>query len=207
MRAIVRTMIGLAVAASLLAPAVAAAQESSDGIRQQVDLSRPKKFAFKSLQGVPAVAERDSADDSPFVDERTNISIAAQLERRGWTRDDDHPDFYIVTRRTFKTEYSLRGPYWSGYNVPTAWWGPYWGWTGPAYVDDFGLWNTWGPVYVDERIRGTLTIDLVDATNGQLMWRGAGTKTVHEHSKASSRTKHVNDEVSDIFERFPSSGR
>jgi len=87
--------------------------------------------------------------------------------------------------------------------VPTAWWGPFWGWQGPAYVDNLGLWNTWGPVYVDERIRGTLTIDLVDAANGQLLWRGVGTKTVHEHSKASSKTKHVNDEVSDIFEHFP----
>src|SRR5215467_11410945 len=152
MRAIVRTLIGLAVAASSLVPAVAAAQKSSDGSRQQIDLSRQRTFAFKSPDAAPAATERDTTDDSAFVDERTNISIAAQLERRGWTRNDDRPDFYIVTRRTFKTEYSLRGPYWSGYNVPTAWWGPYWGWQGPAYVDDLGLWNTWGPVYVDERI-------------------------------------------------------
>ena len=202
MRAIVRVLISLAVAASSLAPAVAAAQSGSD-FRQRFDFSRPRTFAFKSLSAAPAVGEQDAASDSPFVDERTNSAIAAQLERRGWTRNDEHPDIYIVTRRTFKTEYSFYGPYWSGYNVPTAWWGPYWGWQGPAYVDNLGLWNTWGPVYVDERIRGTLTIDLVDAASGQLLWRGAGTKTVHEHTKASSKSKHVNDEVSDIFEHFP----
>lgn len=203
MRAIARTLIGLAVAASSLAPAAAAAQKSSDDFHQQFDFSRPRTFAFKSLGAVPAVAGQDGTGDSPFVDERTNIAIAAQLERRGWTRTNEHPDLYIVTRRTFKTEYSVSGPSWGGFNTPTAWWGPYWGWTGPAYVDNLGLWNTWGPVYVDERIRGTLTIDLVDASSGQLIWRGAGTKTVHEHSKPSSRTKHVNDEVSDIFEHFP----
>jgi hypothetical protein len=206
MSAIARTLIGLAAAASSLAPAVAVAQKSGD-FRQQFDVSRPRTFAFKGLGAASAIAEENATDNSPFVDERTNIAIAAQLERRGWTRNDDHPDIYIVTRRSFKVEYSLYGPYWSGYTTPTAWWGPYWGWQGPAYVDDFGIWNTWGPVYVDEKIRGTLTIDFVDATNGQLMWRGAGTKTVHEHSKASSKTKHVNDEVSDIFEHFPSSGR
>ena len=206
MSALARTVISLAVAASSLAPAVAAAQKSSD-YRQQFDVSRPRTFAFKSPGAAPAVAEENTTDDSPFFDERTNIAIAAQLERRGWTRSDDHPDIYIVTRRTFKVEYSLSGPYWSGYTTPTAWWGPYWGWQGPAYVDNLGLWNTWGPVYVDERIRGTLTIDFVDAANGQLMWRGAGTKTVHEHSKASSKTKHVNDEVSDIFEHFPGAAR
>jgi hypothetical protein len=202
MSAIARTVIGLAVAVASLAPALAAAQRSDD-FRQQFDFSRPRTFAFKSLSAVPAAAEREGADDSAFVDENTNIAIAAQLERRGWTRNNNNPDFYIVARRTFKTQYNLYGPSWSGYNVPTAWWGPYWGWQGPAYVDDFGLWNTWGPVYVNETIRGTLTIDLVDAATGQVMWRGAGTKTVHEHSKPSSRTKHVNDEVSDIFERFP----
>jgi hypothetical protein len=34
-----------------------------------------------------------------------------------------------------------------------------------------------------------------------------GSKGVHEHSTASSRTKHVNDEVADIFEHFPPSVR
>src|SRR5215831_13399315 len=163
MRAIACTVIGLVVAVCSLAPGMAAAQKSSEDVRQRLDFSRPRTFAFKSLPAAPAAAERDSAYDSSFVDENTNISIAAQLERRGWTRNDNNPDFYIVARRTFKTEYNLYGPSWSGYNVPTAWWGPYWGWQGPAYVDNLGLWNTWGPVYVDERIRGTLTIDLVDA--------------------------------------------
>ena len=207
MRAIGRMLIGLAVAASSLAPAVATAQKRSYDVRQHVDFTRPRTFAFKIPSAAPAVAERSAAYDSPFVDERTNIAIAAQLERRGWTRDNNNPDLYIVTRRTFKTEYTVYGPYRSGYNWPTAWWGPYYGWHGPAYVDSNGLWDAWGPVYVDERIRGTLAIDFEDAASGELLWRGVGSKGVHEHSTASSRTKHVNDEVADIFEHFPPSVR
>jgi hypothetical protein len=207
MRAIARTLIGLAVAASSLAPAVATAQKSSYDFRQHVDFTRPRTFAFKTPRTAPIVSQRDATYDSPFVDERTNLAIAAQLERRGWTHNDDNPDIYIVTRRTFKTEYTVYGPYWSGYNTPTAWWGPYYGWRSPGYVDSLGLWDAWGPVYVDERIRGTLTIDLEDAGSGALLWRGVGSKDVHEHSKPSSRAKHVNDEVQDIFEHFPPPAR
>jgi hypothetical protein len=203
MRAIVRTMIGLAVAASSLAPAVATAQKSSYDFRQNVDFSRPRTFAFKHPRAASVRPDGNTIYDSPFVDERTNLAIAAQLQRRGWTHDDDNPEVLIVTRRTFKAEYTFYGPYWGGYNWPTAWWGPYYGWRGPGYVDRLGLWDAWGPVYVDETIRGILTVDLEDAASEQLLWRGVGSKTVHEHSKPSSRIKHVNDEVSDIFEHFP----
>jgi hypothetical protein len=205
MRAISRTLIGLAVAASSLAPVAATAQKSSYDYRQGYDLSCPRTFAFKSIGAASADYARSSTYDSPFVDERTNSAIAAQLERRGWTRSDDHPDIYVVTRRSYQTEYTAYGPYWNGYNWPTAWWGPYYGWNGPVYVDRLGMWNAWGPTYVDEDIRGTLTIDLEDASTGQLVWRGVGTRDVHEHSKPSSRTKHVNHEVADIFEHFPPS--
>ena len=203
MRAIVRTLIGLAVAASSLAPVSAAAQDNYD-FRKGVDLSRPKTFAFKNLGPAAAASDRDSNYDSPFVDERTNIAIATQLERRGWTQTNEHPDFYIITRRTYQKEYTVYGPYWGASNWPISWWGPYYGWNGPVYVDRLGMWNSWGPTYVDEDIRGTLTIDLENAATGELVWRGVGTRDVHEHSKASSQTKHVNHEVADIFEHFPS---
>jgi hypothetical protein len=194
-------LIGLAVIVFSLAPVAATAQRSFYDFRKSVDLSRPRTFAFKNLG--TAAAQADSKYDAAFIDERTDIAIAAQLERRGWTQTNEHPDFYIITRRTYTTEYTTYGPYWSGYNTPTAWWGPYYGWNGPVYVDRNGLWNSWGPIYLDEDVRGTLAIELENAANGHLVWRGVGTRDVHEHSRESKQTKHVNHEVADIFEHFP----
>jgi hypothetical protein len=199
MRTIARSLIGLAIAVSSFWPAVAAAQKVSYDFRQHKDFARPKTFAFKNLPAVrPDTRQATTTYDSPFVDERTNVAIATQLEQRGWTRNDENPDVVVVTRRTFWKQYTAYGPYWGPYYSPAGWWGPYpsgWG---------YG-WTTWapGPVYMVEQLRGTLTVDLEDSATGRLMWRGVGEKHVHESSNSSSRTRHVDDQVQDIFKKFP----
>jgi len=188
MSTIARSLLGLAIAASLLWPIPAAAQKSYD-YRQSRDLTQPRSFAFKN--------------DGPVVDESTNMAIAAELERRGWTRSDDSPEVYVVTRRTFRKQYVAYGPFWGPYYQSAGWYGPY-----PyAYYSRPGEgWATSdpnGPVNWDETVRGTLTIDLQNAATGTLLWRGIGTRDAHDHSTASRQTTHVNHEVEHIFEHFP----
>lgn len=199
MRSLAHSLIGLAIAASSLWPAVAAAQKTSYDFRQNSDLTRPRTFAFKILPAVRPDARQTAATyDSPFIDEHTNVAIAAQLAQHGWTRNDEKPDVYVVTRRTFWKEYTTYGPYWGPYYSPAGWWGPYpYGWGAG--------WTTWGgdSVYAVEEIRGALTVDLEDAATGRLMWRGVEEKHVHHRSTPSSRARHVDDQVQDIFKKFP----
>jgi len=188
MSTIARSLLGLAIAVSSLWPTTAAAQKGTD-YRQSRDLTRPRTFAFKN--------------DGPVVDESTNLAIAAELERRGWTRSDDSPEVYVVTRRTFQKKYTTNGPFWGPYYQSAGWYGPY-----PyAYYSRPGEgWATSdpkGPVNWDETVRGTLTIDLQNAATGTLLWRGIGTRDAHDHSTASRQTTHVNHEVEHIFEHFP----
>ncbi len=207
MRTIARSLIGLAFAASWLWPTGATAQKVSYDFRQQQDFSRPRTFAFRSIPSTQSDTRQNTTYDSPFVDERTDIAIAEQLARRGWTRDDANPDVYVVTRRTFKTEYTTYGSYWGPYYWPAGWWGGYpYGWGDLYWRYGWSVWDP-GPTYTVESIRGTLTVDLEAADTGQLLWRGVGTKHVHESSKPSSRTRHVNDEVEDIFKKFPPPAR
>jgi hypothetical protein len=204
MRSLARSFIGFAIVASALSPAVATAQKTSYDFRQRADFARPRTFAFKDNRVAPTTTAKTTTYDSPFVDERTNVAIAAELERRGWTRDDADPEVYVITNRTFKTEYTTYSPYWNSYYWPTGWWGPY-GW-GAYHGYGYGAWD-WGPMYTQETIRGTLAIDLEEAASGELMWRGVGSKHVHESSKPSSRARHVNEEVADIFKNFPPGSR
>jgi hypothetical protein len=102
--------------------------------------------------------------------------------------DNEHPDAYETTRRTFTTEQVLYGP--SG-------WGPYgWGWYGWG-------WGYGGPWYSEDIIKGTLIIDLQDADTGALLWRGLKERTVHPHAKPEARTEDVVEDVSKIFRKFP----
>jgi hypothetical protein len=189
---------------------VAFAQRSTTyDYRRQQDFSSVKTFSFKSVPVPTAGTAETTTYDGPLMDERTKAAIARQLESRGLRRDDENPDVVVSSRRTFKTEYTVYGGY--GWYGPG--WGPYGGYRYSGYPYGWGSgWGGWGgwydsPTYVDERIRGTLTIDLETPETGALVWRGVGSKHVHETSKPSSRDKRVNEEVADIFKHFPSVAR
>jgi len=102
---------------------------------------------------------------------------------------------YVTTTRTFKTEYEVYGSPGFGYGYGYGWgYGPYY--TG---------WGPWGGSwYTEERIMGTLIVDLQNAQNGQLIWRGMAERHVHPMGSASHRTKRVNEEVTKMFRAFPS---
>ena len=184
MKTPLRMLVGLA-AAALLLPAAAMAQKVSYDYDPDQNFSRLKSYSFKD----------STKTTNPFVDERIADAIALQLEARGLTRDDAHPDAYVITRQTFDTkqEYTVYG---AGYG-PYGWgWGYYgWGWS-PAYTD----------VVVKDVIVRTLTIDLHDAASDQLVWRGVGVATVHPMSKPSRVSKRINHEVTEIFENYPPKG-
>jgi len=165
MSTVARSLIGLAIAASSLWPTAAAAQKGYD-FRQSANLTRPRTFAFKS--------------DSSLVDEGTNIAIAEELERRGWTRRDDNPEVFVVTRRIFTKAYSTYGPFWAPSYASAGWWGPY---PYPNYAPWSSGWTTGesDSLYTVETIRGTLTVDLQSAAIGALLWRGVGTRDAHDH--------------------------
>jgi len=201
MRTISRLPIALAIGISALTTTTALAQKSYDYSRRY-NLARMHTFAFKEVAPANTATAKTTTYDSPFVDARTQEAVQAQLESRGLRRDDADPDVYVVTRRTYKTEYTVYGGYdWGPWGY--GWGGP-WGYGYPRYGYAWGGWGGgWGPAYVDEEIRGTLTIDIEDAESGALVWRGVGEKHVHEHSKPSSRTRRANELVADIFKNFP----
>jgi Domain of unknown function (DUF4136) len=200
MKTIPRVCISLALSLAPQVTTVALAQDSYD-YRRDVNFANIRTFAFKATPPMDPVAAKTTTYDSPLVRDRTNAAIAAQLESRGMKRDDEHPDVYIVTHRTFELEYTYYGPY--GYG-----WGPYAGFGYGAYYPGsvgWGGWNGWnGGVYA--QLEGTLTVDVEDAKSGALLWRGVETKRVHETSKPEKRDKRVFKEVSDVFKHFPTPG-
>jgi len=190
MKTMLRMLIGLAAAALL--PAAAMEQKVSYDYDRGQDFTRLKSYTVKD----------STKSGNPLVDERIANAVAAQLAARGLTRDDAHPDVYVVTRQTFDTrkEYTV---YNSGY-------GPYgWGW-GSGYGYGYGYGWGWNPSYTNIEVKdiivGTLTIDLHDAANDQLVWRGVGVQRVHQRSKPSHVSRRVNEQVTKIFEKYPSRG-
>ena len=183
-----RLIIGLTLAAMLSAGA--AAQDVTHDYNASRDFTTLKTYSFTAPATGEATTEQTTVYDSPFVTERTHAAIAAQLEGRGLTRDDADPDVYVRTRRTFKKDYIVY-PY--GYPG----WGS--GYYGPSFYYGWG----WGGWYREEKIKGTLTIDVIDADTGALLWRGLGERTMHPTSSPERRAKRIHKEVTKIFKNFP----
>src|SRR5688572_13949365 len=188
-----RWLLGCAIVALL--PAGAAAQKVRYDFVPGADFSRMKTYSFSESKSpeIQTITEKTTLYDSPFIKQRTKEAIEAQLQARGMTRDDTNPDVVVSTNRSFKTEYATYGYY------------PMWGWGYPYHLGSYGF--GYGEAgYMEEITVGTLIIDVRDATNGQLLWRGSGEKSVLDTSKPEKRIKRVNKEVSKIFRHFPPDG-
>ena len=174
----------LAVILGGLLPALATAQPVTYDFRPTQDFSRLRTYTFKDVQQT----------DNPFVDERIAAAVAAQLGARGLTRDDAHPDLYVVVRQSFDTK-----PKYSIYGSP---WGYGYGWGYPGF---YGYdWNPWyTTVEVKDITVGTLTVDLKEVASDQLVWRGVSVKRVDPISKPSHVAKRINRRVSKMFEKYP----
>ena len=87
----------------------------------------------------------------------------------------------------------------------TQTYGPYnaaWGWGFPYHSGWYGGYHYLGPMYMEEVVVGTLTIDVEDASSGDLLWRGTGEKEVSDTSKPEKRIRKVNKEVAKIFQKL-----
>jgi hypothetical protein len=190
MRTVLRVFTGVAASIVCTISSAALAQDSFD-VNPNANFGAIRTFAFKATAPLAPLEEKTTTFDSPIQRERTFAAIAGQLEARGLKRNDEHPDVYVTARRSFYTEYYYYGPYgWGWGPYAPAGYGPYYG-SGWVGYDTFA------------QLRGVLTVDLIDAKTGELLWRGVENHHVHQTSKPASRDKHVADEVGDVFKRFP----
>lgn len=129
------------------------------------DFSAIKTFAWKES---PASVSLKQAD--PFLDAHIRKSIESQLSSSGLTEVRSNPDVLVTYYGSTKTETRLQSDSY-GYG-----WGTYggigWGYYGygPGY-------RPVPPVSTTTRVveyeRGTLVVDIVDASSNELVWRGS----------------------------------
>jgi len=121
-----------------------------------------------------------------FWNDRIMNAIDGQLQAKGLTKVDSNPDLWVVYSNSIKDQQQVVG---TGYNF-----GPYWGWGywgGPSSV----TYNTYVTKY------GTLVVDIADAKNKQLLWRGDATDTISDNTNKNIKT--LDKAVDKLFKNFP----
>jgi Domain of unknown function (DUF4136) len=168
-----------------LLSAPVSAQKVTDNVQRSQNLSELRTFTITETPRANVTASQPWWAYKRAIDrQNTDAAVAAQLEARGFRRDDAHPDVYVTTHRTVQTEFWGYG--WSG-------WGD----------DDWGDYG-YGSEYLDSTVASTLFIDVTSVDTGELLWRGIGMRDMHITSSPERRIKRINKEVAKIFRDYPS---
>ncbi len=121
-----------------------------------------------------------------FWDQRIIDGINQQMQNKGYTLVDSNPDVWVVYSNSIKDQKQVVG---TGYGFGPGWGWGYWG--GPNNV----TYNT----YVTKQ--GTLVVEIADAKNKQLLWRGSATDTISDNS--NKNINNLNKAISKLFQKYP----
>jgi uncharacterized protein DUF4136 len=173
-----------AVFVMVLAPALLLAQKVSYDYNKSANFSAFKTFAHKDGTKV----------GQQLIDDRIVAAIDAEMALKGFVKADANPDVFVVYHVAFDKEKDI-STYSTGYGGGYGAYG--WGWGGG-----------WGgssssTTQVRNILIGTLVIDLADAKQNQLAWRGMATKEVDTQAKPEKRDKSINNAVKKIFKNYP----
>ncbi len=168
----------LLVAALALVPAVAIAQKTSYDFDKTATFTAFKTYTLKD----------GTKTGNPLVDDRIVAAIEAELAAKGLKKDDAAADLAIVYHIAFDKQQDIST--WSTGGGP---YGYRWG----------GGWPTTTDVRVTQILVGTLVIDLLDAKQNAIVWRGVGVKEVDTQAKPEKRDKNISAAVKKIMKNYP----
>ena len=172
------------IAALCLFPALVLAQKVSYDFNKTANFAAFRTYAHKDGTKV----------GQSLIDERIVNAIDGALAARGMTKSDTSPDVFVVYHVAFDKEKDI-STYSSGY---AGGYGPYgWGWGGGGWGG--GMTTT----QVRDIVVGTLIIDVADAKQSQLAWRGMGVKEIDTQAKPDKRDKSILNAVNKIFKNYP----
>jgi hypothetical protein len=173
---------------SIVAGAALLTACSSYDIKYDYDLDSDFS-AFKTYRWIPrpestgATSARTAVQSNTLLDKRIRAAVDAQLAAKGFTQSEDNPDLLVVYHTGLQNKVEVTD--W-GYTYA----GSYWGWAGR----DIDVYN-----YTE----GTLIVDLVQASNRQLAWRGSATGVVEPGRPPEEVEARLHDVVARIFANYP----
>lgn len=146
------------------------------------EMSAYKTFTIDSRE---ARSDYQDVVLSPIVDRRIERAIERELSAKGFEPVAAKPDFRVTfnTVTKTKTEINSFGP------TPFRRY-PYYGYGG-RHID------------IDEYEQGTFLINIIDASNNQLVWRGAYVKRLGWSAPNEAEVQKI---VSSILSGFPPGG-
>lgn len=157
-------------------------------LRVNVDYDPNEDFsAYRTFTWFPR-EQRQQGDyraDNPLLDARIRSAVERELAARGHRKvEDRNPDFYVAFFLSVEDKLDV-------YTVNRGYY-DYWGY-------GVGIPET----RVSQYEEGTLVLDIVDARDKELTWRGVGKGRLRRNPTPEQITEDVDAAVKEILARFP----
>jgi len=167
------------VAVAAIALTACSTLKTSYDAKPGTNFAKYKTFAFKDTEDIK----------NTILVDRIKSALSTQLTAKGLTRNDGNPDLWVVPHPRLSKQTQI--------NTYNTGWGYGYGWRG--YGAGMGTTTS----TVEEIPVGTLVIDLVDAKDKELVWRGTASETLKENATPEEREKNLNEAMAKLFENYP----
>jgi hypothetical protein len=175
------SVLALALAALLASAVTAFAQDVRYNFDKQADFSQFRTYKWVNLKGAQVPNE--------LVDMQIKAAVDAELATKGLKRTDtDTADLYVGYQSAINTE--------KQYTSFDTGWG-----YGPGWYGGGGMNTTTGQtstIYV-----GQLAVDMYQAGQKQLVWRGVASKTIDTKAKPEKQQKNLAKAMTKLFKNYP----
>jgi len=154
---------------------------------KDADFTRNRTYAWES--GTPV--------KNQLVDRRITAAIDAQLAAKGFQKHETNPDLVVSYHAALSEEV-----HYSTTSVGVGYgpsWGPGYGWYGRG-----GGWgvSTGTSVTTPNTVTvGTLIVEIYEAKDKQMIWRGTGSETVSQDPEKNA--EKIQETTAAMFEKFP----
>jgi Domain of unknown function (DUF4136) len=165
----------IAVAVLTLAPTAAFAQKVSTDFDPVASFAKYKTYAWAEGTKSP----------NPLGEDRIHQAVETRMAAAGFTKAAGNPDVFIATHAVGQEEKEI---------ITTGY-----GYGGGYYR--YGGMGGMTTSSVNTYIKGTLVLDMYDASTKKLVWRGTGTDTVSD--KAEKNAKKVDKALQKMFKEYP----
>jgi hypothetical protein len=147
-----------------------------------VDFARFTTFAWLPPEQAPP---RDQWLQDRAIERRVVSGVDAGLREAGYRPTQDVPPDLRVTYRLLSDSHSARGvpPMYQGY--------------------DLGWWTNARMRGTDDHERGALIVDVIEANDMGLVWRGSASARLLPHGSFEKRSKRASQAVEQIMRDFP----
>lgn len=164
------------------------------GIPVSQDYSPSSDFsALQSYRWDPALLqkEKDTRGNNPLLNNRIHSAIDRKLASMAYRLvDNDKADFIVSYQTEVRQRLTSDG---ASSNISV----------GFGNIGSFGAIGLGTGSTVRDEDEATLIIDILDAHNKTLLWRGSSTRYVYSHKDPEELTQIINQHVDAILAQFP----